>query len=101
MNTINLLAITIITTIVIIISRVNGLLRRRQTEPSHSKSSHSVFDCDEGCFEVMVMMVMMIVVVIMMMTTDDTFRLKILMTMMMPRSDTSRWTKSWMRANKQ
>ena len=36
----------------IITSRVNGLLRRRQTEPSHSKSSHSVFNCGEGCFEV-------------------------------------------------
>ena len=60
MNTITLLAITIIIIIiVIIILRVNGLLRRRQTEPFHSKSSHSVFDCDEGCFEVVVMKMMM------------------------------------------
>jgi len=26
--------------------------RRRKTAPATSKSSHSVFDCDEGCFEV-------------------------------------------------
>ena len=64
MNTITLLAITIIIIIiVIIILRVNGLLRRRQTEPSHSKSSHSVFDCEDKCFEVVVMKVMMMVMV--------------------------------------
>ena len=65
MNTITLLAITIIIIIVIITSRVNGLLRRRQTEPSHSKSSHSVFDCDEGCFEVMMMKMMVMTMVMM------------------------------------
>jgi len=32
-------------------ARTESQRRRRQTEPSHSKSSHSVFDCDEGCFE--------------------------------------------------
>jgi len=26
--------------------------RRRKTAPASSKSSHSVFDCDEGCFDV-------------------------------------------------
>ena len=64
MDTITLLAITItIIIIVIITSRVNGLLRRRQTEPSHSKSSHSVFDCEEGCFEVVVVVLKMMMVV--------------------------------------
>ena len=67
MNTLTLLAITIIIIIiVIIILRVNGLLRRRQTEPFHSKSSHSVFDCGEGCFEVVVMMAKMMMMVMMM-----------------------------------
>jgi len=32
-------------------ARTESQRRRRQTEPSHSKSSHSVFDCEEGCFE--------------------------------------------------
>ena len=81
MNTITLLAITIIIIIiVIIILRVNGLLRRRQTEPFHSKCSHSVFDCGEGCFEVVVMMAKMMMMVMMMVMVMT--MMMVMMTMM-------------------